>query len=215
MEHTLEQYDDYIRGLFAGEDEALRAAREEIEKAGLPLIHVSATEGKALHQLALLAGARRILEIGTLGGYSAIWLARALPEDGRLLSLEIDPHHADVSRRNLERAGLSHKVEVILGPAAATLERLQTSETAPFDVVFIDADKEGYPRYLDLCLPMVRQGGLILADNTLSHSALEPGADTGITRYNNAVAANPGLVSIILPVLRHGGIDGLLVSLKR
>ena len=215
QQQTSPDFDDYISRLFAPEDDALRATREEINRESMPRIYVSPSEGKTLHLLALLVRAKRILEIGTLGGYSTTWLARALPEDGQLISLEIDPHHAAVARRNLERADLSEKVEVRLGPAAQTLKHLQASDELPFDLVFIDADKDGYPQYLELSLPLIRDGGLILADNTLSPAVLDPQADTGITRYNNAVAAHPNLVSVIVPVLRSRGIGGLLISIKK
>lgn len=215
QEPTMQNYDQYIGQLFAAEDEALRTAREEARREGLPGIHVSATEGKTLHLLALLAGAKRILEIGTLGGYSAIWLARALPEGGRLISLEIDPHHADVARRNIARAGLAEKVEVRVGPALESLSQMESSQEAPFDLVFIDADKDGYVEYLKKAVPLTRGGGLVLGDNTLPDAVLDPAADSGTKRYNAAVAAHPELTSIILPVLRGHGIDGLLVSVKR
>ena len=215
QQQTSPDFDDYISRLFAPEDDALRATREEINRESMPRIYVSPSEGKTLHLLALLVRAKRILEIGTLGGYSTTWLARALPEDGQLIPLEIDSHHAAVARRNLERAGLSEKVEVRLGPAAQTLKHLQASDELPFDLVFIDADKDGYPQYLELSLPLIRDGGLILADNTLSPAVLDPQADTGITRYNKAVAAHPNLVSIIVPVLRSRGIGGLLISIKK
>jgi predicted O-methyltransferase YrrM len=210
----LTEYDRYITRLFAAEDETLRTAREEMERGGLPKINVSASEGKLLHILALTLGAKRILEVGTLGGYSTIWLARALPEDGRLITLEINDHHADVARSNVESAGLAKKVQIRVGPASETLSRMSAEGEAPFDLAFIDADKDGYPDYLDLTVPLVREGGLILADNTLTHSALDPTKETGITRYNNAVAVHPHLTSTIIPVLRQG-IDGLLVSVKR
>jgi caffeoyl-CoA O-methyltransferase len=215
QQQTSLDFDDYISRLFAPEDDALRATREEINRENMPRIYVSPSEGKTLHLLALLARAKRILEIGTLGGYSTTWLARALPEDGQLISLEIDSHHAAVARRNLERAGLSEKVKVHLGPAVQTLKHLQASDELPFDLVFIDADKDGYPQYLELSLPLIRDGGLILADNTLSPAVLDPQTNTGITRYNKAVAAHPNLVSVIVPVLRSRGIGGLLISIKK
>jgi predicted O-methyltransferase YrrM len=215
LEETPENFNAYIERLFASEDDVLREARAEMEREGVPRINVSPTEGKMLHLLVLLTGARRILEIGTLGGYSAIWLARALPADGKLISLELDSHHAEVSRRNLERAGMANRVEVRVGPAAKTLTQMRQSGEAPFDVVFIDANKDGYPEYLDLVLPLTRMGGTILADNTLSGSILDPGSDSDIARYNAAVSSHPDLVSVILPVLRGSGLDGLLVSVKR
>ncbi|MBV9851109.1 MAG: O-methyltransferase [Armatimonadetes bacterium] len=214
QEQTFQNYDRYISELFASEDEALRAAREEARREGLPGIHVSPSEGKLLHVLARMAGARRILEVGTLGGYSAIWLARALPEGGRMISLEIDPHHAEVARRNVERAGLSGKVEVRVGPASESLAQLQAAGEAQFDLVFIDADKDGYVDYLKKAVPLTRAGGLILGDNTLPDAVLDPAADSGTKRYNAAVAAHPDLVSILIPVLRGHGLDGLLVSIK-
>jgi predicted O-methyltransferase YrrM len=213
-EPTPENFGNYVGGLFAREDEALRAARAEMEREGLPKINVSASEGTLLHILARAVGARRILEIGTLGGYSATWLARALPEEGRLISLEIDEHHAEVARRNLARAGLAEKVEVRVGPAAESLDALAASGEDAFDLVFIDADKDGYPTYLEKSVPLVRAGGLIVADNVLQPAVLDPDADTGITRYNAALAARPDLVSIITPTLGRG-LGGLSISVKR
>jgi caffeoyl-CoA O-methyltransferase len=160
-------------------------------------------------------GAKRIIEIGTLGGYSGIWLARALPDDGVLVSLEIDAHHADVARRNVESAGLSSKVEIRVGPALVSLEKMAAAGEEPFDLVFIDADKDGYVAYLEKSLPLLRNGGLMLADNTLPDAVLDPKATSGAKRFNSAAAANPELVSIIVPLARDGGIDGLTVSVKR
>lgn len=214
-ELTLHDYDRYISSLFAQEDEILQAARQEMQQQGLPEINVSASEGKLLYLLALINRAKRILEIGTLGGYSAIWLARALPPDGKLISLEIDPHHAEVARRNIERAGFSQTIEVRVGAALESLAQIKTAGVAPFDLVFIDADKNGYVNYLTQVLPLLRQGGLILADNTLPQAVLDPAADSGTKRYNAIVSEHPDLVSIPVPVLRIQGIDGLLVSLKR
>ena len=213
--NKVQGYDQYIDGLFAAEDDALRLARGDMEREGLPAINVSASEGKLLHIIALIGAPRRILEIGTLGGYSAIWLARALPADGVLISLEIDEHHADVARRNIERAGLADKVEVRVGPALESLTAMMAAGEAPFDLVFIDADKDGYVSYLEKALPLLRDGGILLGDNTLPDAVLDPNGDSGTKRYNTAVAAHPDLTSIIIPVLRGEHIDGLLVSVKR
>jgi predicted O-methyltransferase YrrM len=213
-ENIFVDYDNYISPLFAPEDHALAEARAQLEREGLPKINVSASEGKLLHVLASMVSPRRILEIGTLGGHSAIWLARALAPGGRLISLELDPHHADVSRRNLECAGLADRTEVRIGPAAQTLDSMMASGEAPFDVVFIDADKDAYPVYLEKVIPLTREGGLILGDNTLPDEVLNPTQETGISRYNKAAALHPGLQSIIVPVLR-GRMDGLLISVKR
>ena len=214
-EKSMENYDNYISQLFAVEDEILRSTRATMQQEGLRPINVSATGGQLLHLLALVSGARRILEIGTLGGYSAIWLARALPADGKLISLEISDHHASVARRNLAQAGLADKVEVRVGPALATLTAMEEAGEAPFDLVFIDADKEGYIAYLPKAVALVRAGGLILADNTLPDEVLVPTGDSGAKRYNAAVAAHSALLSTIVPVLRRQGLDGLTISIKR
>lgn len=213
MENNTHAYNNYIASLFAPQDAALTEAITEMESHGVPGINVSATEGKLLHVLALSVGARRILEIGTLGGYSGIYLARALPEGGKLITLEIDPRHAEVARTNFERAGVTDKVEVRLGPASETLRQLTAEGIEPFDVIFIDADKGGYTEYLELSLPLLREGGLLLGDNTLPGAVLTD-EDSGTKRYNAAVAKQPELTSIVIPVLRGRGIDGLTISIK-
>lgn len=212
---TFENYDAYIAGLFAQEDVVLQGTRAEMQAAGLRPINVSPTGGRLLQVLALMIGARRILEIGTLGGYSATWLARALPPGGKLISLEIDEHHAAVARRNLAAAGLDATVEVRVGPALETLRAMQQEGEAPFDLAFIDADKDGYVAYLEQAVALVRDGGLILADNTLRPDMLDPTGDGGAKRYNAAVTTYPALVSTIVPVLRSEGLDGLTISIKR
>ncbi len=215
QEEKTQDYDRYISDLFAPEDDALRSAQEEMRREGLPEIQVSASEGKLLHLLAFIGGAKRILEIGTLAGYSTIWLARSLPLEGKLISLEIDPHHADVARRNVKRAGLSDKVEVRTGAALDILSQMKAEGEAQFDLVFIDADKDGYVDYLNNSMPLLREGGLVLGDNTLPDAVLDPAASSGAKSFNAAAAAHPDLVSIIVPVLRSNGIDGLLVGIKR
>lgn len=215
LQDKLHLYDLYITALFATEDDALRQAREDSHREGLPPIQVSSSEGKLLQLLARMIGARRILEIGTLGGYSAIWLARALPPDGTLITLEIEPRHAAVARRNLERAGVASRVQVRLGPAGESLARLAAEKVEPFDLIFIDADKDGYVDYLEAALPLLRVGGVVLGDNTLPDAVLEESAQSGTKRYNAAVAARPELLSILVPVLRTRGVDGLLISLKQ
>jgi caffeoyl-CoA O-methyltransferase len=207
----LEEIDAYIEGLFEPSDEVLEAALSDSRRAGLPDINVSPNQGRLMQLLVATAGARRILEIGTLGGYSAIHLARALPEDGILISLEIDEHHADVARNNLERAGLSGIVEVRVGDAHELLTDLVEG---PFDVVFIDADKEGYPEYLDASLRLVRPGSLILGDNTIrGGTVLDPQEETAqATReFNRKVAEDPKLSGIVLPLIRER-IDGLTIA---
>ena len=206
--------DAYVEGLFVPPDEALEAALRDSRDAGLPEINVSPNEGRLLQLFAELVGARRILEIGTLGGYSAIHFARALPEDGNLLSLEIEQRHAEVARSNVERAGLSESVEVRVGDARDLLAALAEDGEGPFDLVFIDADKEGYPEYLDWSLRLSRPGSLILADNTIrGGSVLDPkdASARATRRFNERVAANPGLSGIVLPLIRER-IDGITIA---
>ena len=215
QEPAPQEFVDYITTLFAPEDDALRAARAEMERHDIPLINVSTSEGKFVHLLARLCGAKRILEIGTLGGYSTIWLARALPTDGTLISLELDPQRAEVARHNLDVAALSNHVEVRVGPAADALQQMATAGEAPFDLVFIDADKENYPRYLELSLPLLREGGVILADNALSHATLDPNANQGIDLFNARAAAHPDLDATIATTLGASGrMGGILIAIK-
>jgi predicted O-methyltransferase YrrM len=202
--------DRYLEGLFVPGDPALDAALKAADAAGLPPIQVSATQGKLLFLLAKLAGARRILEIGTLAGYSAIWMARALPSGGKLVTLEADPRHAAVAQENLKRAALELVTEVRVGKALMTLPRL----AGPFDMVFIDADKESYPEYLTWALKLTRKGSLIVADNVVrggavaDPAALDPRA-LGVRRYLELVAAEPSLSSTVLQTVGVKGHDGL------
>ncbi|MFL6058731.1 MAG: O-methyltransferase [Rubrobacteraceae bacterium] len=213
----LARIDDYIEEMFAPQDEALKAALRESRRAGLPQIQVSPNEAKLLQLLAEMVGARRILEVGTLGGYSAIHFGRALPEDGTLISLEIDERHAEVARKNVERAGLSSKVEIRVGDARELLARITENAEGPFDVVFIDADKEGYPEYLEWALKLTRHGSLILGDNTIrGGSILDPRDDSAraTSEFNERIAGDPRLSAILLPILRER-IDGLTIARVR
>ena len=214
MELNTHAYNDYIASLFAPQDSILSETLAEMERENIPGINVSASEGKLLQVLALTVGANRILEVGTLGGYSGIHFARALPEDGKLITLEIDPHHAEVARRNFERAGVGHKVEVRVGPASETIRQLAAAGEPLFDLIFIDADQGGYAEYLRQSLPLLREGGLLLGDNTLPDAVLTQ-EESGTKRYNAAVAQCLELRSIVIPILRQHGIDGLTVSFKR
>lgn len=213
----LGEIDAYVEGLFAPRDAALEDALEESRRAGLPEIQVSPNEGVLLGLLAQMAGARRILEIGTLGGYSAIHLARALPEDGVLISLEIDERHAGVARKNVERAGLESKVEIRVGDAREHLAGLVENNEGPFDLVFIDADKEGYPEYLEWAMRLSRPGSLILGDNAIrGGSVLDPqdGSARATREFNEKLAEDPRLSAIVLPLIRER-IDGLAIALVR
>jgi predicted O-methyltransferase YrrM len=218
MGAQLARIDDYIENLFAPQDEALEAAVRESQRAGLPEIHVSPNEGKLLRLLAEIVGARRILEIGTLGGYSAINLARGMAERGSMISLEINERHAEVARQNIERAGLAERVEIRVGDARTLLARIAEGEEGPFDVVFIDADKEGYPEYLEWALRLSRPGSLILGDNTIWGGAIiDPQDDPtrAVNEFNERVAGDPRLSAIILPLMRESMVDGLAIARVR
>jgi caffeoyl-CoA O-methyltransferase len=199
---------------FAAEDEALRAALQAAREAGMPAIQISPLQGKLLQVLATACGARKILEIGALAGYSGIWLARALPPGGRLISLEISELHAQVARASLARAGLADRAEVRVGPGEELLPALQGD--APFDLIFIDADKPGYPAYLEWALRLSRSGSIIVADNCIRGGAPLRGEsdDPGmraVAEYDARVAADPRLRSVVLP-LDDDGTDGFAIS---
>src|SRR5215203_4028661 len=213
----LQEIDTYVEDLFTPSDEILEAALRDSRRAGLPEINVSPNQGRLLQLLTEIAGARRILEIGTLGGYSAIHFARALPEDGALVSLEIDEHHAGVARKNVERAGLDSKIEIRVGDARERLAELVENYEGPFDLVFIDADKEGYPEYLEWAMRLSRPGSLILGDNTIrGGSVLDPRDDSAraTNEFNERIAGDPRLSAILLPILRER-IDGLTIARVR
>jgi len=206
--------DNYIADLFLAPDPALEATLASSAAAGLPAISVSPTQGKLLHLLARVQRARRILEIGTLGGYSTIWLARALPPDGRLISLEVDPKHAEVAHANLARAGLSSVVEIRLGSALETLPKLVAEGRGPFDLIFIDADKPGYADYLQWSLKLARQGTLIIADNVVRKGAVaDPGSSDenvqGIRKFNEVLAAEKRVTTTVIQTVGSKGYDGL------
>jgi predicted O-methyltransferase YrrM len=212
--------DRYIDALFVPPDRALDEAIQSSVAAGLPQIHVSPAQGKFLYLLARLTAARRILELGTLAGYSTIWLARALPPDGRLLSLEVDDRHAALARTNLARAGVADRVEVLAGPALDTLARLVERREPPFDLVFIDADKPNYPGYLEWALRLTRPGSLILADNVvragtvLSTDTTDDNA-VGARTFNAALAADARVDATILQLVGSKGHDGIAIGVVK
>ena len=206
--------DTYIEELFAPPDPALEGALRRSRAVGLPEIQISPTEGKLLRLLAEIAGVRRILEIGTLGGYSTIHLAGALPEDGLLVSLEADERNAGVARENIAEAGLESVVEVRVGDARELLARMFEDGEGPFDLTFIDADKGGYPEYLEWALRLSRPGSLILGDNAImGGSVIEPeeGSAQAIRQFNERLAQDPRLSAIVLPLIR-GRVDGLAIA---
>jgi predicted O-methyltransferase YrrM len=209
--------DDYFNALLIPPDPALHAALAASDAAGLPPHHVAPNQGKLLYLLARLMGARAILEIGTLGGYSTIWLARALPPGGRIVTLEADPAHAAVARENLARAGLRDVVELRLGPALETLPRLAAEGRGPFDMIFLDADKPNNPAYLDWALRLARPGTLIVADNVVRGGAvLDAAGDAsvqGIRRFAARLAAEPRLSATAIQTVGGKGYDGFVLAL--
>lgn len=210
--------DRYLAGLFARDDAALEAALRDSAAAGLPAIHVSPNQGKLLHLLAKALGARNILELGTLGGYSAIWLARALPAGGRLVTLEIDPKCARIAGENIARAGLSEMVELRLGRALETLAQLVTEKRGPFDLIFIDADKVSYPDYLPWVLRLARPGTLIVADNVVRKGAVADADNNdanvqGVRRFIELLAAEPRVSATAIQTVGSKGYDGFAIAL--
>jgi predicted O-methyltransferase YrrM len=208
--------DHYIDDLFTRQDEALTAAVADSRAAGLPDIQISAGQGKLLYLLARMIGARRILELGTLGGYSTLWLARGLARDGKLVTLEYEPRHARVAAANIARAGLADRVEVVVGPALETLPGVIERADAPFDLVFIDADKVNYPNYFAQIMRGVRSGSVLLADNVIRDGkVLAPGDDVSALAardFNALLAADDRLEAIVLQQVGIKGHDGLAVA---
>ena len=212
--------DGYLSGLFVPPDSVLDAALEASRAAGLPAISVSPTEGKLLHLLARSHGARKILEIGTLGGYSTIWLARALPGDGKLITLEANPTHADVARTNIARAGLADRVEIRVGRAIDTLPQLESARIGPFDFIFIDADKPSNPDYLAWSLRLARPGTLIIADNVVREGEIlsDNSSDdrvTGVRRFNESLGRNEAVTATIIQTVGVKGYDGFAMAVVR
>ena len=210
--------DNYIVATLLPEDPILDEAVRASDEAGLPSIQVSPPQGRFMFILASVQGARRILEIGTLGGYSTIWLGRALPPDGKLITMEINPKHADVARANIERAGLADKVSVRNGDAHNLLPELERQIDAPFDLTFIDADKASIPFYFESALRMSRPGSLILVDNVIREGAvIEPdSADAsvqGVRKLNEMMSANVRLTSTVIQTVGVKGYDGLAIAL--
>jgi predicted O-methyltransferase YrrM len=197
---------------------AYEEAEAASEAAGLPAIQVTAAQGKLLHLLARVSGARRVLEIGTLGGYSTLWLATAVPEDGRVVTLELDPKHAEVARANLARGGVASRVDLRVGPALALLEHLVEEGAGPFDLVFIDADKSEYPDYLRWALALSRPGTVVIGDNVVRKGAVleAESADprvAGARRFHTLVGADPRLSATVIQTVGSKGYDGLTVAL--
>jgi len=219
MQETWDRVDSYFsaRLVPSAPDDSLNAALAANQKAGLPPIDVSRLQGKFLDLLVRITGARRVLEIGTLGGYSTIWMARALPEGGSVVTLEFEPLHAKVAHENFRRAGVSDRVEVRVGAAIDTLPALEKDGSAPFDLIFIDADKETYPEYLEWSLKLAHPGTLIVADNVVREGQVAD-ADCddprvqGVQRFTELMAAEPRLSATVLQTVGIKGYDGFALA---
>ncbi|MEN3973992.1 O-methyltransferase [Emcibacter sp. SYSU 3D8] len=210
--------DQYITGKLVPDDPVLAAVLAANAAAGLPAHDVAPNQGKLLYLLARLMGARRILEIGTLGGYSTLWLARALPPGGRLTTLEENPHHAAMARLNFGRAGAAEMVDLREGPALETLPALATEGAGPFDLIFIDADKPNNPRYLKWALSLARPGSLIIGDNVIREGGIldEASADPriqGVRRFIDLISAEPRLEATALQTVGVKGHDGFVIAM--
>jgi predicted O-methyltransferase YrrM len=217
-QETWNAVDDYFTATLVKQDAALEAALRDSEAAGLPAISVSPAQGKFLNLLARIQGARNILEIGTLGGYSTIWLARALPPGGRLISLELDPKHAEVARANLARAGFANIASVRVGRAVDTLDELDRESAGPFDLVFIDADKQSNAAYFAWALKLSRRGTVIVVDNVVRAGAVADAASTdaavqGVRRLNHLMATEPRVSATAIQTVGIKGYDGFAVAL--
>jgi len=210
------EVDDYIEDCLLPADPALDGALARNHAEGLPAIDVSPAQGKLLHLLARMSGARNILEIGTLGGYSTIWLARALPAGGKVVTLEREPRHAEVARANLEKAGLSHLVDVRLGPALDTLAALEADEAGPFDFIFIDADKPNNPHYLSWAMKLSRPGTVIVFDNVIREGAvLDRNGDAnvkGVRATLASIGAGKRLEGTAIQTVGAKGYDGFAIA---
>ncbi|MCW5317166.1 methyltransferase [Nostoc sp. KVJ3] len=218
---TQEQWtavDSYFTDLLVPPDPALEAALQTSAAAGLPPHNVSPNQGKLLLLLAQIQGARTILEIGTLGGYSTIWLARALPSDGRLITLEADPKHAAVARANIAHAGLADIVDLRLGQALSTLPQIAAEANSPFDLIFIDADKPNNPDYFRWALKLSRRGSLIIADNVVRNGAVVDATSSdpsvqGVRRFNELLASEPRVSATAIQTVGSKGYDGFAIAI--
>ena len=218
MEPVWNAVDEYFNDRLHLSDRVLTAALEESTAAGLPAINVTPAQGKFLALLAQMGNARRILEIGTLGGYSAIWMGRALPSNGTLITLEISQRNADVALRNLERAGLTDRVKILVAPASESLDRLIADRGEPFDLVFIDADKERSVQYFDAALQLTRAGSVIVVDNVVRDGAIIDAQSTdgnvqGMRRLTERVAREPRVSATAIQTVGSKGYDGFVIAL--
>ncbi|MBL0340094.1 MAG: O-methyltransferase [Bacteroidetes bacterium] len=211
------QVDNYISSLLAPEDAVLKATISSLDVANFPQMSVSANQGKFLQVMMILCGAKRVLELGTLGGYSTIWMARALPENGKLITVEIDAAHGELARQNIERAGLSNKVEVKIGQAMDILQTLIAEKAEPFDLIFIDADKPPYTEYFEHAISLSRPGSVIICDNVIREGkVLEATTQDekvkGVQRLNESLKNNKLVTATILQTVGVKEYDGMVVA---
>lgn len=210
--------DSYFSRALIKSDKALDAATKTNRKSNLPPIDVTPLQGKFLEVMVRATGARRVLEIGTLGGYSTLWLARALPADGMVTTLEIEPRHAAIAQKNIEKAGFTNRVNLRIGPAAKTLAAMVAEPVAPFDFIFIDADKAGYPEYLKWSLKLSHPGTVIIADNVVRDGkVIDPASPDpniqGVRRFTELLAAEPRLSTTVLQTVGGKGYDGFAIGI--
>ncbi|WP_088007715.1 class I SAM-dependent methyltransferase [Indiicoccus explosivorum] len=215
MKDLWKKVDDHFAEKFQQDDEVMKNVLEANEEAGLPKIDVSPNQGRFLSLLAKLANARTILEIGTLGGYSTIWFGRALPDDGRLITLEFNPKHAEVARKNIDMAGLSPKIEVIEGAALDTLPTLKDRGFAEFDLIFIDADKDAYPDYFKWAMAYAKPGTIIIGDNVVRGGRVLDADDemgTAVRTFTDLMADDPRIDATVLQTVGGKGYDGFAIG---
>jgi predicted O-methyltransferase YrrM len=216
-QQMFEKVDRYISQLLAPEDEVLRKTIKSLDEAEMPQISITANQGKFLQVIALMCNAKKILELGTLGGYSTIWMARALPADGKIITVEFDPHHASIAWKNIENAGLLEKVDLRVGSASEVMEQLKESGETNFDLIFIDADKPPYKEYFEAALDLARPGAVIICDNVIREGKVldENSNDdrvTGVRRLNQMLSENTKVTATILQTVGAKEYDGMAIA---
>jgi len=212
--------DHYISEMLAPEDEVLKETIKSLDDANMPQISVTANQGKFLQVIARMCNAKRVLELGTLAGYSTIWMARSLPESGKIVTVEFDPHHASVAKQNIEKAGLSDKVDIRVGKAMDVMLQLKEAKEEPFDLIFIDADKPPYAAYFEMALTLSRSGTVIICDNVIREGkVLDEHSDddrvVGVQRLNKMLASNENVTATILQTVGVKEYDGMAIAVVK
>ncbi|WP_136604330.1 O-methyltransferase [Paenibacillus dokdonensis] len=220
MKQTWEQVDEYITDLLCPNDPILDDVLTANRKADLPEIDVTANQGKLLQLLIQMKGAKRVLEIGTLGGYSTIWMARGLPSDGKVITLELDPHHAEVAEANIAHAGLGHMIQIRIGDALQQLARMKEEQIEPFDLIFIDADKPNNPHYLNWALQFSRPGTVIIGDNVIREGEIINKHSTdprvqGVRQFHEMIAAEGSISATAIQTVGSKGYDGFMIGIVK